>query len=135
MIHNVGITGETDAMYSPSRNTVMVLIGITPMLHNTEEYLTFPGFFRSPSRLLQWLPAPRLLENTHELRRALITATLLPLVVVLWAVVRPAKPLLVSVLFLESVLLVNARLAHHGDGNESRLCSRRDYRDARQPAI
>jgi hypothetical protein len=91
-----------------SRNTVLVLIGVTLGLHNTEEYLTFPGFLHSPARLLRWLPAPGLLEKTRDLHLALIAATVLPLLVLAWAVLRPSKPLLVSGLFLESVLLVNA---------------------------
>lgn len=91
-----------------SRNAVLILIGLTLALHNTEEYLTFPPFFRSSSRLLQWLPAPSLLQNTQYLHVALLMATVLPLAVVAWAVLRPRKALLVSVLFLESVLLVNA---------------------------
>src|SRR5271165_511744 len=95
-------------MHSPSRNAVLVLIGVTLVLHNTEEYFTFPTFFRSSSRLLQWLPAPGLLQKTSHLHLALLMATVLPLAVVIWAVLRPCKALLVSALFLESVLLVNA---------------------------
>jgi hypothetical protein len=95
-------------MYSPSRNAVLVLIGVTLILHTTEEYLTFPAFFRSSSRLLRWLPTPVLLQNPLWLHLGLLTATVLPLGVVAWAVLRPGKALLVAVLFLESVLLVNA---------------------------
>ncbi len=95
-------------MPPPSRKTVLILIGVTLALHNTEEYLTFPAFFRSSSRLLRWLPTPSLLQNPQQLHLALLMATVLPLAVVAWAVLRPAKALLVSVLFLESVLLVNA---------------------------
>lgn len=95
-------------MSSPSQNTLLVLIGASLVLHNTEEYFAFPIFFRSPSRLLQWLPTPGLLVNTRDLHIALMMATVLPLAVVAWAVRRPGKALLVSLLFLESVLLVNA---------------------------
>jgi hypothetical protein len=95
-------------MYSPSRNAVLVLIGVSLVLHDTEEYLTFPAFFRSSSRLLHWLPAPVLLQNPLRLHLALLMATVLPGAVVAWAVLRPGKALLVAVLFLESVLLVNA---------------------------
>jgi Protein of unknown function with HXXEE motif len=95
-------------MHSPSRNAVLVLIGISLVLHNTEEYFAFPRFFRSSSRLLQWLPTPGLLQDPQHLHLALIMATVLPIAVVAWAVLRPGKALLVSVLFLESVLLVNA---------------------------
>jgi hypothetical protein len=95
-------------MYSPSRNAVLVLIGLTLVLHNAEEYLTFPAFFRSSSRLLQWLPTPVLIQDPLRLHLALLMATVLPLAVIAWAVLRPGKALLVSALFLESVLLVNA---------------------------
>jgi Protein of unknown function with HXXEE motif len=95
-------------MHSPSRNAVLVLIGVSLVLHNTEEYLTFPTFFRSSSRLLHWLPTPVLLQNPQHLHLALLTATVLPIAVVTWAILRPGKVLLVAALFLESVLLVNA---------------------------
>jgi hypothetical protein len=95
-------------MHSPSRNAVLALIGVSLVLHDTEEYFTFPAFFRSSSRLLRWLPTPVLLQNTQHLHFALLMATVLPLAVVAWAVLRPGKALLVAVLFLESVLLVNA---------------------------
>ena len=95
-------------MLSPSRNAILILIGVTLVLHNTEEYFAFPIFFRSPSRLPQWLPTPGLLVNTRDLHLALVMATVLPLVVIAWAGWRPGKALLVCVLFLESVLLVNA---------------------------
>jgi hypothetical protein len=95
-------------MYSPSRNAVLVLIGVSLVLHNTEEYLTFPAFFRSSSRLLHWLPSPVLLQNPLRLHLALLMATVLPGAVVAWAVLRPGKALLVAALFLESILLVNA---------------------------
>jgi hypothetical protein len=95
-------------MYSPSRNAVLILIGVSLVLHNTEEYLTFPAFFRSSSRLLHWLPSPALLQNPLRLHLALLMATVLPGAVVAWAVLRPGKALLVAALFLESVLLVNA---------------------------
>jgi hypothetical protein len=95
-------------MHPLSRNTVLVLIGVSLVLHDTEEYVTFPPFFRSSSRLLRWLPTPVLLQNTQHLHFALLMATVLPLAVVAWAVLRPGKAPLVAVLFLESVLLVNA---------------------------
>lgn len=92
----------------PSRDAVLALIGVSLVLHDTEEYLTFPAFFRSSGRLLRWLPTPVLLHNTQHLHFALAMATVLPLTVVAWAILRPRKALLVAVLFLESVLLVNA---------------------------
>lgn len=95
-------------MHSLSRNAVLVLIGVSLVVHTTEEYFAFPIFFRSSSRLLRWLPAPVLLQNSQRLHLALLMATVLPLAVVAWAVLRPGKALLVAALFLESVLLVNA---------------------------
>ncbi len=95
-------------MHSLSRNAVLVLIGVSLVLHDTEEYFTFPAFFQSANRLLHWLPTPVLLQNTQHLHFALLMATVLPLAVVIWAVLRPSKALLVAALFLESVLLVNA---------------------------
>ena len=87
-------------MHSPSRNVVLALIGVSLILHDTEEYLTFPAFFRSSSRLLHWLPTPVLLQNTQHLHLALLMATILPSAVVVWAILRPDKPLLVGALFL-----------------------------------
>ncbi len=95
-------------MHSLSRNAVVVLIGVTLVLHNTEEYLTFPGFLRSFSLLQRWLPRPGLLLNPHNIHLALVMATVLPLAVIAWAILRPNKGLLIAVLLLESVLLVNA---------------------------
>lgn len=95
-------------MHSPSRNVVLALVGVSLVLHDTEEYFTFPAFFRSSSRLLRWLPTPRLIQNSQHLHFALLMATILPLTVVVWAILRPGKALLLAVLFLESVLLVNA---------------------------
>src|SRR5271165_2032613 len=93
-------------MYSLSRNTVLALIGVTLVLHNAEEYLTFPGFLSSANRLPRWLPPPGLLHNSQDMRVALVIATVLPLAVIVWAILRPRKALLISVLLLESVLLL-----------------------------
>lgn len=95
-------------MHSLSRNAVLVLVGATLVLHTAEEYLTFPAFLSSPSRFSRWLPTPSFLQNSHDLRLALLTATILPLVVIAWAILRPNKGLLISVLILECILLVNA---------------------------
>jgi hypothetical protein len=75
-----------------SRNTVLALIGATLVLHTTEEYLTFPGYLSSANRLLRLLSPPEFLQHRQSLRVALVMATVLRLV---------------SVLFLECVLLVN----------------------------
>lgn len=95
-------------MRSLSRNTVLALIGVTLVLHTIEEYLTFPAFLSSENRLPPWLPPPRLLPSSQSLHVALVMATVLPLAVIAWAILRPRKALLVSVLFLECILLVNA---------------------------
>ena|SRR5271157_5055484 len=95
-------------MHSPSRNAVLALIGVMLVLHNAEEYLTFPGFLSSASRLPRWLPPPGPLHNSQYMRVALVIATVLPLAVITWAILRPRKALLISVLLLESILLVNA---------------------------
>ncbi len=95
-------------MHSLSRNAVLALIGVTLVLHTAEEYLTFPNFLSSPSGLPRWLPPPRLLLHSQDLHVALVMATVLPLAVIVWAILRPRKALLVLVLLLESILLVNA---------------------------
>jgi hypothetical protein len=91
-----------------SRNTVLALIGATLVLHTTEEYLTFPAYLSSPNRLLLLLPPPEFLLNPQSQRVALAMAAVLPLAVIAWAILRPHNALLVSVLFLECILLVNA---------------------------
>ena len=48
------------------------------------------------------------MHNPHELRIALVIATVLPLAVIGCAILRPRKGLLISALLLESILLVNA---------------------------
>ena len=48
------------------------------------------------------------MQDPQNLHVALMMATVLPLAVIAWAILRPRKALLVSVLFLECVLLVNA---------------------------
>jgi|SRR5271169_6280424 len=95
-------------MPSLSRNAVLALIGATLVLHTTEEYLTFTAYLPPASRLPRLLPPPALLQNPQNLRIALLLATVLPLAVIALAIARPRKSLLVSVLFLESILLVNA---------------------------
>jgi hypothetical protein len=54
------------------------------------------------------LPPPAFLQNPQSQRVALVMATVPPLAVIAWAILRPRKALLVSVLFLECILLVNA---------------------------
>ena len=96
-------------MQSLSRKAVLTLIGLTLVLHTTEEYLTIPAFSSaSDGRLSGWLTPPRLLHNSHELHVALALAAVLPSLVIAWAILRPHKALLVAVLLVESVLLVNA---------------------------
>jgi len=87
---------------------MLALIGVTLALHTTEEYLTFPVYLSAANPLPRLLPPARLLQNPQNLRIGLLMATVLPLAVIAWAILRPRKALLVSVLFLESILLVNA---------------------------
>ncbi len=120
-------------MHSLSRNAVLALIGVTLVLHTAEEYLTFPNFLSSPSGLPRWLPPPRLLLHSQDLHVALVMATVLPLAVIVWAILRSRKALLVLVLLLESILLVNAGwhilvLIRGG-------CSRSRHRGVDQPAV
>jgi hypothetical protein len=95
-------------MHSISRNAVLALIGLTLVLHTVEEYLTFPAYLWAPSRMQLWLPSPVWLRDSHHLLSAMLMATVLPLGVIAWAMLRPNKGLLIAVLLLESVLLVNA---------------------------
>ena len=95
-------------MRSLSRNQVLALIGVTLVLHDSEEFLTFPAFLLSDERLRRWLWPHGLLQNPQNLRYALVLATVLPLAVIAWTILRPRKARLVAVLFLESILLVNA---------------------------
>jgi Protein of unknown function with HXXEE motif len=95
-------------MRSLSRNSVLTFIGVTLLLHTTEEYLTFPAYLSSVSRLSRILTPPRFSLNPQDLRIALLMATMLPLAVIAWAILRPRKASIVAALFLESILLVNA---------------------------
>jgi hypothetical protein len=91
-----------------SRNAVLALIGLTLVLHNTEEYFTFPTFLSSPGgRLSGWFSLAGPLHISRELHVALVLATVLPLLVIAWAILSQHKALLVAVLLVESVLLVN----------------------------
>ncbi len=95
-------------MRSLSRNAVLSLIGVTLVLHTTEEILTFPAFLASDDRLRRWLSPHGFLQSPQYLRTALVVATVLPLAVIAWAILRPRKARLVAVLFVECILLVNA---------------------------
>jgi hypothetical protein len=95
-------------MPSPPRNAVLALIGITLVLHAAEEYVSLPFFLSPPSRLPPWLPPPRLLQSPRDIHVALVIATVLPLAVIAWAILRPVKVPLILALLVESVLLVNA---------------------------
>jgi len=71
-------------MHSLSRSAVLVLIGVTLVLHCAEEYSTFPAFFSSPEAMPQWLHPHGLLYNAHHMRAALVMAAALPLGVIAW---------------------------------------------------
>jgi hypothetical protein len=99
---------DSSLMPTLSRNTVLVLIGATLELHTGEEFLTFPAYLSSAHRLPWLLPPPEFLQNAQSQRVAVVMAAVLPLAVIACAILRPRKALLVSVLFLECILLVNA---------------------------
>ncbi len=92
-----------------SRSAVLALIALTLALHNAEEYIAFPMFLKSlGSQLSGWLPAPALQHSTANLHIALILATVLPGIFIVWAIVSRRQWLLIAALLVEAVLLVNA---------------------------
>ncbi len=92
-----------------SRKAVLALIAVTLAIHDAEEYFTFPLFLRSLGRQLSgWLPAPALQHNMANLHLALILATVLPGIFIVWAIFWPRQWLLIAALLVEAVLLVNA---------------------------
>jgi len=95
-----------------SRNVVLALIGVTLALHTAEEYLAFPLAMSSLGRQLPgWLPAPALRHGVTNLHVALVLGTVLPCMVITWAIVSRSHGFLIASLFVEAVLLVNA-VAH-----------------------
>jgi prepilin signal peptidase PulO-like enzyme (type II secretory pathway) len=96
-------------MHAPTGNALLALISLTLVLHHAEEYLAFPAFFASAGgRLGRWFPAAGLARTSRRLPRALLLATVLPLLVIAAAFVTGSHALLVAALFIETVLLVNA---------------------------
>ena len=92
-----------------SRNAVVALIAVTLAIHDAEEYFTFPLFLRSLGpQLSKWLPAPALQHSVTNLHIALILATALPAIFIVWAILSPRHWLLITALLVEAVLLVNA---------------------------
>ncbi len=92
-----------------SRNAILALIAVTLAIHDAEEYFTFPLFLRSLGRQLSgWLPAPALQHDMANLHLALILATVLPAIFIVWAILSPRQWLLIAALLVEAVLLVNA---------------------------
>lgn len=107
------ITSEPreSASESPSlvRNSVLVLIAVTLAIHNAEEYIAFPLVLPTLGRQLSgWLPAPALQHSMANLHLALILATVLPTVFIVWAIFSRRHRLLIAALLVEAVLLVNA---------------------------
>lgn len=95
-----------------SRNVVLALVGITLAMHMAEEYIAFPLVMSSLGRQLPaWLPAPALQHSVRNLHMALIVGTVLPCMVIAWAMVSRSHGFLIASLFIEAVLLVNA-IAH-----------------------
>ncbi len=92
-----------------TRKAVLALIAVTLAIHDAEEYFAFPLFLRSlDGRLSRWLPAPALQHSMGSLHLALILATVLPAIVIVWAIFSPRHWLLIAALLVEAVLLVNA---------------------------
>jgi hypothetical protein len=92
-----------------SRNAVLTLIAVTLAMHDGEEYFAFPLFLPSLGRQVSgWLPAPALRHSMANLHLALILATVLPAIFIVWAIFSPRQWLLIAALLVEAVLLVNA---------------------------
>ena len=92
-----------------SRTSVLALIAVTLAIHNTEEYFAFPRFLNSlGGQLSKWLPAPALQHSMTNLHIALILATVLPAIFIVWAIFSPRQWLLIAALLVEAILLVNA---------------------------
>jgi hypothetical protein len=93
-----------------SRNAVLALIAVSLVLHDAEEYFTFPSFMAKAStrQLSGWLPSPALQHSVTNLHIALILATVLPGAVIAWAIISRSHGFLLAALFVEAVLLVNA---------------------------
>ncbi len=92
-----------------SRNAVLALIAVTLAIHNAEEYFAFPLFMGSLGRQLSgWLPAPALQHSVTNLHIALVLATVLPAIFIVWAIFSRRQWLLIAALLVEAVLLVNA---------------------------
>jgi len=89
---------------------VLALIAVTLALHDTEEYFAFPAFIASATtrQIAPWLPAPALQHSMTNLHVALILATVLPAIFIVWAIFSPRHWLLIAALLVEAVLLVNA---------------------------
>jgi hypothetical protein len=96
--------------FALTRNQVLALIAVTLALHDTEEYFAFPAFIASAStqQIAPWLPAPALQHSMTNLHVALIIATVLPAIFIVWAVFSQRQWLLIAALLVEAVLLVNA---------------------------
>ena len=91
-----------------SRNTVLALIAVTLAVHLAEEYFAFPIYLHSLGRQLPaWLPSPALQHSMTNLHIALIVGTVIPCVVIVWAIVSRSHGFLIASLFVEAVLLVN----------------------------
>jgi len=105
-------TEQSEAPYARSflsRKAVLGLIAVTLAIHDTEEYFAFPVFLNSLSgKLSGWLPAPASQHTVTNLHIALILATVLPSIFIVWAMFSRRQWLLIATLLVENVLLVNA---------------------------
>lgn len=87
---------------------MLALIAVTLVLHLAEEFIAFPLFNPSRGRPLPaWLPSPALQHSMTNLRLALIAGTVIPCLVILWAIISRRHGFLIASLFVEAILLVN----------------------------
>lgn len=91
-----------------SRTAVLALIAVNLAVHLAEEFIAFPVYVSSLGRQLPaWLPSPALQHSMTNLRIALIAGTVLPCIVIAWAIISRSHGFLIASLFVEAVLLVN----------------------------
>ena len=87
---------------------MLALIAVTLAVHLAEEFIAFPLYISSLGRQLPaWLPSPALQHSMTNLRIALIVGTVIPSLVILWAIISRSHGFLIASLVVEAVLLVN----------------------------
>ena len=87
---------------------MLALIAVTLAVHLAEEYFAFPIYLHSlGSQLPAWLPSPALQHSMTNLHIALIVGTVIPCLVIVWAIISRSHGFLLASMFVEAVLLVN----------------------------